>query len=1377
MKPLLLLLLAALILATAPSVQAGSGFAITANVAVDTRSSVATLSSLTLSSGTLSPAFAAGTIAYTASVPNAMNSITVTPTVTDDTATIQVNGTTVASGSASGSIALAVGTNTITTVVAAQDGSTTQTYTVTVTRAPSAIATLSSLTLGSGTLNPIFAAETIAYTASVPNATSSLTVTPTVTDTTATIQVNGTTVASGSASGSIALAVGINTITTVVTAQDGETTQTYTVTVTRAPSAIATLSNLVLSSGTLSPTFAAATIAYTASVPNTTTSLRIRPTVTNATATVKVNGTTVASGTNSGLIALAVGINTITTVVTAQDGTTAKTYTVTVTRAPSAIATLSSLALSSGTLNPLFASATIAYTASVPNATSFLTVTPIVTDATATIKVNGTTVASGSASGLIALAVGTNTITTAVTAQDGTTAKTYTVTVTRISNVSTLSGMVLSTGTLSPTFAAATTSYTAGVPNSTSSLTLTPTVTDATATTLVNGTPVASGTASGLIALAVGTNTITTVVTAQDGVTTKTYTVTVKRATTAESKFSLTWAKPAAITYGTALSVKQLNAKASVPGLFDYIPAAGVKLPAGTQTLNVTFTPTDSAKYAPTQKSVALVVAKSAQSIAFPVPPALRYGDADCLLTASAASGLAVSYVSSNPAVATLVDGNKLKVVGAGSVKITASQPGDGNWKPALAVARTLTIGKKPQAITYPTLTKHTMGDADIAPGASASSGLAVTYASSAPAVATVVAGKIHLVGKGTAVITASQAGNANWAAAPPLKQTLTVAAGSQTITFAPLPNKGVGDVDFSPGATASSGLAVTYTSSNSKVATIVAGKIHVLGDGTSTITAKQPGNASWTAAPEVTQTLQVGGKATPVVTWANPAAISYGVALSATQLNAKANVGGTFVYSSPAGTKLPVGQQSLNVTFTPTDAAKYNSVQKSVSLTVNKVVATVTLAGLSQTYSGQPRTVTATTVPAGLPVDITYGGSPDAPTAVGSYPVVATVNDPNAGGTKSATLLVGKGNQTISFASLPAIHVGDEDVSLTASAASGLAVSFVSSTPKVATLVDGKIHAVAVGSAFITATQGGDSNWNAALPVKQLLSVKAELPPAGFALIPAGNFQMGNSMAADKDISDAPIRTVTVSAFYIGQNMVTKADWDTVRTWGLTHGYADVAAGTGKSTNHPVQTIPWYYIVKWCNARSEMDGLTPCYTVAGLVYRTGESDAVDCNWAANGYRLPTEAEWEKAARGGLSGKRFPWGDTISQSKANYNGDTTTCTYDLGPNGYNSIGFIDDSGFIGGSRPYTSPVGSFPANGYGLYDMAGNLSEWCWDLYGAYAAGAQTDPRGAAAGPYRVFRGGGWYGLAGYCRVAYRSCSDPLDGYEFGFRLVRSSVP
>ncbi|UUZ47824.1 cadherin-like beta sandwich domain-containing protein [Massilia sp. B-10] len=197
--------------------------------------------------------FASGTTSYTASVGNATTQLTVTPTRSDANASITVNGVVVASGTASGALALNVGSNVITTVVTAQDGTTTKTYTVTVTRAGSANADLSALSLSSGTLAPVFASGTTSYTASVGNATTSLTVTPTRSDANASITVNGVAVVSGTASGAIALNVGSNVVTTIVTAQDGTTTRTYTVTVTRAASGNADLSALSLSSGALAP--------------------------------------------------------------------------------------------------------------------------------------------------------------------------------------------------------------------------------------------------------------------------------------------------------------------------------------------------------------------------------------------------------------------------------------------------------------------------------------------------------------------------------------------------------------------------------------------------------------------------------------------------------------------------------------------------------------------------------------------------------------------------------------------------------------------------------------------------------------------------------------------------------------------------------------------------------------------------------------------------------------------------------------------------------------------------------------------------------------------------------------------------------------------
>jgi formylglycine-generating enzyme required for sulfatase activity len=278
-----------------------------------------------------------------------------------------------------------------------------------------------------------------------------------------------------------------------------------------------------------------------------------------------------------------------------------------------------------------------------------------------------------------------------------------------------------------------------------------------------------------------------------------------------------------------------------------------------------------------------------------------------------------------------------------------------------------------------------------------------------------------------------------------------------------------------------------------------------------------------------------------------------------------------------------------------------------------------------------------------------------------------------------------------------------------------------------------------------------------------------------GMALIPAGSFTIGDTLDGE---SDAIPTNVYVSAFYMDTNLVSYSQWQGVYSYATSHGYGFDHAGAGKAANHPVQTVDWYDCVKWCNARSEMEGRTPAYYTDGTqttVYRTGDLDiSNNCvNWTA-GYRLPTEAEWEKAARGGLSGQRFPWGLTISETQANYDGDTAW-GYDLGPNGYNSIGMI-------GGVPYTSPVGYFAANGYGLYDMAGNVDEWCWDWNAAppYPAGSPylggADPRGPV-GPlsYRVLRGGNWSYGASSARCAFRGYDfhPDYDYVNIGFRCVR----
>ena len=246
------------------------------------------------------------------------------------------------------------------------------------------------------------------------------------------------------------------------------------------------------------------------------------------------------------------------------------------------------------------------------------------------------------------------------------------------------------------------------------------------------------------------------------------------------------------------------------------------------------------------------------------------------------------------------------------------------------------------------------------------------------------------------------------------------------------------------------------------------------------------------------------------------------------------------------------------------------------------------------------------------------------------------------------------------------------------------------------------------------------------------------------------------NGRHLDGETDALPVHSVYVSAFFMGQYDVTRELWLNTYTWATANGYQFDHAGLWFGANNPVQTVNWYDAVKWCNARSQQAGLTPVYyTDAGLtqVYTNGDTDGVYPNWTTNGYRLPTEAEWEKAARGGLAGLRYPWGNSISCTNANYN---------------NCVGS-------------TTPVNSYAPNGYGLYDMAGNVWQWCWDWYDpnwyANYQATMNDTRGPASSPgdYRVLRGGQYGNVPSSSRCAYRVGGvNPVNtGYYVGFRCVR----
>jgi formylglycine-generating enzyme required for sulfatase activity len=319
-------------------------------------------------------------------------------------------------------------------------------------------------------------------------------------------------------------------------------------------------------------------------------------------------------------------------------------------------------------------------------------------------------------------------------------------------------------------------------------------------------------------------------------------------------------------------------------------------------------------------------------------------------------------------------------------------------------------------------------------------------------------------------------------------------------------------------------------------------------------------------------------------------------------------------------------------------------------------------------------------------------------------------------------------------------------------------AITYSSSDTTVATVNgSGQVTILRVGSTVIIAEKAADAVY-AYAQTNYTLTVNF----IDMVHIPAGTFTMGSPTSEPNRNSDETQHSVTLTkSFYMGKYQVTQEQWEIVMKKTILEQQALATTSTtdyGRGANYPIYYVNWYEALVFCNKLSVMEGLSSAYRISGSTdpaawgtvptSSNATWNAVEIVAGSTGYRLPTEAQWEYACRAGTT-TAYNTGSTISDNTGWYSSNSGSKTHE---------------------------VGKKSVNAFGLYDMHGNVYEWCWDWYdsGYYSSNPTNDPMGASSGSFRVLRGGGWIISAGPLRSAYRNSDNPNDrSYYVGFRLIR----